>query len=85
MTETKNLPTLFINKSVMLPDNSQWQLRFEIKSESSDRLYIVSQNKAKKHWGCSCPAWRTRRTCKHLQALGIPGGETPYEPRIIQQ
>jgi hypothetical protein len=82
--KTETLPTLYISKEVALPDNAQWQFRFEIQSESSDRIYIVSQHKERKHWGCSCPAWRTRRTCKHLNAMGIPGGETPYEPKIIK-
>jgi hypothetical protein len=63
--------------AVKLPDNKQWTNRFEIKSESSGRVYIVAQNKAKGHWGCSCPSWRTRRTCKHLKALGLPELEEP--------
>ena len=63
--------------AVRLPDNKQWTNRFEIKSESSDRVYTVAQNKAKGHWGCSCPSWRTRRTCKHLKALGLPELEGP--------
>jgi hypothetical protein len=41
-------------------------MRFEIRSETSNRLYIVSRNKKSKKWGCSCPAYRTRRYCKHL-------------------
>lgn len=62
-----------------LPDNAEWTNRFEIKSESSDRLYVVSQNKQKRHWACSCPAWRTRRACKHLKVLQLPAGERPHE------
>lgn len=62
-----------------LPDNDQWTNRFEVRSESSDRIYIVSQHKAKRHWGCSCPAWRTRRKCKHLVAVGLPVLEKPHE------
>jgi hypothetical protein len=56
-----------------LPDNDQWTNRFEIESESSDRIYIVSQNKKTHEWGCSCPGWRTRRKCKHLSALNLIG------------
>lgn len=66
----------------MLPDNKQWMNRFEIKSETSDRLYIIAQHKDKGHWGCSCPAWRTRRKCKHLKALGLPELETPHQVTI---
>jgi len=62
-----------------LPDNDQWTNRFEVKSESSDRVYIIAQNKKKGHWGCSCPAWRTRRKCKHLRSLGLPELEQPSE------
>lgn len=68
----------------MLPDNDQWENRFEIRSESSNRVYVVSQNIKKRHWGCSCPSWRTRRTCKHLQAIGLPGNERPYEAKLTQ-
>ena len=39
--------------SVALPDNDQWENRFEIKSETSDRIYIVSQHKKLRYWGCS--------------------------------
>jgi hypothetical protein len=83
-TETKSVPALRIKSEVALPDNEQWQFRFDVKSESSDRLYTIAQHKVKKHWGCSCPGWRTRRTCKHLTALNIPGYEKPYEPQIIK-
>ena len=78
-TSTSNLPAIqiSINKNDVLPDNAQWKNRFEIHSESSSRVYIISQNIAKGHMGCSCPGWRTRRNCKHLTALGLPGFEQP--------
>lgn len=62
-----------------LPDSNQWTNRFEVRSESSGRVYVVSQHKAKRHWGCSCPGWRTRRKCKHLTAVGLPSLEKPHE------
>lgn len=80
---TANLPTLRIDKNVCLPDNDQWQFRFEIESESSNRVYTIAQHKVKKHWGCNCMGWKRYRTCKHLTALNIPGKEKPYEPKII--
>lgn len=52
-----------------LPDNKLYTNRFEIKSESSDRLYIVAQNKATGNWSCSCMGWLRNRKCKHLTAL----------------
>lgn len=77
------LPTLRLAAAMRLPDNDKWRFRFNIKSESSNRLYTVSQHKEKKHWGCSCPAWKRYRKCKHLAALGIPSHEIPYEVNII--
>jgi len=74
--------TLYIDRSVALPDNDQWQFRFEIRSETSDRVYIIAQNKKKRHWACSCPGYKAHRHCKHLAALGIPSYERPYEPKI---
>lgn len=77
------LPTLYRPQgSLALPDNDQWENRFEIKSETSNRIYIVAQHKTLRHWGCSCPAWRTRRVCKHLRAIGLPGNERPHEVRM---
>jgi hypothetical protein len=78
-----DLPVLYKPQgALVLPDNSQWENRFEIKSESSGRVYIVAQHKALRYWGCSCPAWRTRRTCKHLKAIGLPVGQKPFEVRM---
>jgi hypothetical protein len=62
-----------------MAENNVWINRLEIKSESSNRLYIVSQHARKRYWGCSCPGWRAHRQCKHLEQLGLPGGEVPFE------
>ncbi len=75
----KNLPVLHIPFGSHLPDNAQWEKRFEIHSSSSDRVYIVAQNKQKRHFGCSCPGYRRHRNCKHLQALQLPCYEQPHE------
>ena len=66
-------------KKSNLPDSQIWTNRLEIKSESSNRLYIIAQNKTKRHWACSCPGYRTRRKCKHLATLGLPAFEQPHE------
>jgi len=57
-----------------LEDNSQYTNRFEIASESSNRLYVVAQSKSTGEWSCSCPGWIIKRpgkerNCKHLRAL----------------
>lgn len=52
-----------------LSDNSQWQNRFQIKSASSGRHYIVAQRKSDGTWGCSCMGWKRYRTCRHLNTL----------------
>lgn len=65
----------------LLPDNKTHQHRMEIRSETSDRLYIVAQRKGNSSWECKCPGWLSHRHCKHLDemshllnALGGPVG-----------
>jgi hypothetical protein len=65
-----------------LPDNAQYTNRFQIKSESSDKLYTIAQNKSGLWWACSCPGWIRHKTCKHLTALGLPGQHTPFEATL---
>lgn len=82
MVKGKNLPVLHVDQKYLLPDGPQWVNRFQIKSSSSNRLYVISQHKTKRHWGCSCPAWLIRRKCKHLQVLQLPCHEQPHEIKI---
>ncbi len=72
-------------KKSHLPDGKLWENRFEIRSETSDRVYVISQNKSKRHWGCSCPSYRVRRYCKHLKTLGLPCLERPHEINRINR
>jgi hypothetical protein len=65
--------------SSLLPDNSSWTNRFEIKSESSNRKYTVAQSKSGLFWACSCPGWVIHKNCKHLRAMGLPGNYTPFK------
>ena len=83
-TTSFDKPSLRIDQDLMLPDNDQWRFRFEVRSETSGNIYIVAQNIKKKHWGCSCPGYKRYRKCKHLQSMGIPTNEVPFEPRIIE-
>ncbi len=74
-----SLPTLRIATSTRLPDNAQWTNRFEIKSESSNRIYVIAQHKVKRFWACDCPGWKSHRTCKHLKHLALPVYQRPHE------
>jgi len=78
-------PTIYVQPEMALPDTDQWQNRFNVKSESSNRLYVISQNKKGRYWGCSCPGWKAHRTCKHLSTLGLPANCTPYEVNLINE
>jgi len=55
-----------------LPDNNGWTNRFQIKSESSDKLYTIAQSISGRFWGCNCMGWIRHRSCKHLQTLQLP-------------
>ena len=81
--QRESLITLPVAKNDVLPDNEQWTNRFEIRSETSNRVYIIAQHKKHRHWGCSCPGWRTKRNCKHLNALALPAHEKPFEVKLL--
>jgi len=66
----------------LLPDNDQWTNRFHIRSESSDRVYTVAQNKSGGWWGCNCMGWIRHKNCKHLRELGLPGNHQPAQAQI---
>lgn len=73
------LPVLRVREALQLPANKQWHNRFTVRSETSNRIYIIAQHRERKHWGCSCPGYRRYRKFKHLEAIGLPTDETPYE------
>jgi hypothetical protein len=60
-TEAKN--------NAELDRKDQWTDRRQIRSATSNRVYTVARHKTKGFWGCSCPGWRARRTCKHVDAI----------------
>jgi hypothetical protein len=45
MTEIKQLPYIRVDSDDRLPDNDQWENRMEVRSETSNNIYILSQNK----------------------------------------
>lgn len=68
--------------SQVLPDNAAYTNRFEVKSESSNAVYIIAQSKKGRWWSCECPGWRAHRNCRHLKAVGLPCGQVPFEARL---
>lgn len=52
--------------STLLDDTDRWMNRFEVASKSSNRRYVIAQQRADGVWGCSCPGWTHHRKCKHL-------------------
>lgn len=70
---TKNALALFKENNLsLLPDNESHRYRMKVPSETSDREYIVAQNKRGMHtgrWECSCRGWIMHRKCKHLSAM----------------
>ena len=52
--------------AIALPDSAQWINRFEVKSRSSNRLYVISQNRKSQKWACSCLGWISHKKCTHL-------------------
>ena len=70
---------LSIPVSETLPPSAQWVNRFEVRSQTSARRYVVAQHREMRHWACSCPGWTHYRHCKHVEALSLPPGEQPHE------
>lgn len=81
------LPQLKVPAEAMLPDNAQYTNRFEIRSSSSNRIYVIAQNKGNRGWSCGCPGWIFKRggirKCKHLKALGLPFALKALEVNVI--
>jgi hypothetical protein len=82
MANDKMVLRVFIPEDRRLPDNSQYIHRFQIKSESSEKLYTIAQSKSGMWWACSCPGWIRHKNCKHLRALGLPGQHQPFEATL---
>lgn len=68
-TKGVDMSELQIPGQTMLEDNRTHKNRFNIRSETSDNLYVVAQSKSSGDWQCSCKGWIRWRKCKHLTAL----------------
>jgi hypothetical protein len=65
------------NAYSILPDSpdGRYKCRYEIRSETSDRIYRISFDAAKGagYWVCSCPGCISHGSCKHLESAGLRG------------
>jgi hypothetical protein len=69
-----------------LPDKAPWCNRFEIRSETSDNVYVVAQNMSTGKWACSCKGWISNRHCKHLkEGLGLTDSQIHGREQKIAQ
>jgi len=59
-----------------------WVKKWHIKSESSNKEYVVSLSD-ENIWGCSCPAWKFRRQeCKHIIMVKLNPGRYDLEKPV---
>ena len=58
-----------------LPDTDRYKVRFKVRSESSNNLYLISFDAAPGagYWTCSCRGCISHGQCKHLTAAGLKG------------
>lgn len=70
------------NGAPALPDNKQYKGRFQVRSESSHNLYMISYlvGPNSNYWVCSCRGCISTGQCKHLTSLGLRGRK--YGPQI---
>jgi hypothetical protein len=54
---------------VTLPDTPDWRHRFQIKSGTSARMYMIGRHRGAAVWVCSCMGFRSGRRCKHIQSV----------------
>jgi hypothetical protein len=59
----------------LLPDSDRYKVRFKVRSESSNNLYLISFDNAPgaQYWTCSCRGNIRHGQCKHLTTAGLKG------------
>lgn len=65
----------------VLPDDTRYKCRFDIRSESSSSVYRISFDSAPGAlwWSCSCRGNISHGHCKHLRAAGLRGRKDAKE------
>lgn len=69
-----------------LPDSDRYKCRFAVRSESSNRKYLISFDAAPGagYWKCSCPGCISHGQCKHLDAAGLKGRKYGKDRKTIK-
>jgi hypothetical protein len=70
----------------ILPDDTRYKCRFEVRSSSSDRVHRISFDAAPGagYWMCSCPGAIRHGSCKHLEAAGLRGRKFGRDQKTIK-
>lgn len=61
------------NAVEILPDSDRYKMRFKVRSQTSNQLYLISFDTAMKCFKCNCLGCIRHGTCKHLNAMGLFG------------
>lgn len=63
------------NAVEVLPDTDRYKVRYKVRSESSNNLYLISfdASPGAGYWVCSCRGCISHGQCKHLTAAGLKG------------
>ncbi len=55
--------------AIALLDGKGWKNRIQVRSETSDSLYIVAQRMTDNVWKCSCRGHVSHGRCKHVDTM----------------
>lgn len=57
---------LCINNQVFEQPKVTQDVVVSVKASKGDGVYTVTQNGVTKRWGCTCPGFNWKKTCKHI-------------------
>lgn len=66
--------------SSLMPDTGTHFNRFTVESQTSSKVYVVSQRRSSGGWECGCQGWTRWRHCKHLADILSRLAELPTVP-----